>query len=267
MAALYGLYAYGLTSAPARQLAMPGIDQRHIVFPVEEVGLCVMVSAIDVDDFQSQAQRAFAALAADTASDDAGALLQAHEDVVAALMKETTIVPFTFGTILKDEQAAVKMLRDDEKRFKSLLATFAEKEEWGVKVYADQPQFTRHIAQSAPAIRVQGEEREKLSRGAAYLLGRKQEEDLKDTAAAQLAGISTTIFRTLEEVAYEAKLNKTLPQKLTGKKTEMVLNAAYLVERKMTVRFGRQAQKLRAQYESLGLDLEITGPWPPYNFI
>ena len=268
MAAAYGLYAYGLVGKHAKQPAILGIDKKHNVYPVEGRDICVMVSQIDVDQFQFQVKKVFSELTKNAGAAYSGTeeMLQAHENVVASLMKGATIVPFTFGTILKDEQAASKMLQDDEEKFKKLLSKFAGREEWGLKAYADHQQFIQYIAQTEPEFKNLEEKREKLSRGAAYLLGRKMEEELKNNAVARLAKITTAIFQELGKDAYEAKLNRTLPQKLTGKKREMALNTVYLVEREKVACFCQQGKRLLEKYEPIGLDLEISGPWPPYNF-
>ena len=263
-----GLYAYGLVDKSAACLDVLGIDKTHKIYPVGGKVLCVMVSKIDVEQFKIQVKQVFSAFAitmgeAQTATAE---LLQAHEDVVAALMKDATVVPFSFGTILKDELAASKMLRDDEGKFAKLLAKFVGREEWGLKVYADQQQLMQQMMQSEPEFKSLQEKRDTLSRGAAYLLGRKMEEAVKDNAAARLAELSGRIFHALTKEAYEAKLNKTLPQKLTGKAQEMILNAVYLVEREKAARFCEHGTRLQKQYASMGLDLQVSGPWPPYNF-
>jgi hypothetical protein len=176
------------------------------------------------------------------------------------------VVPFKFGTILKDEKAASKMLQDNEEKFKKLLSKFTGRAEWGLKVYADTQEFIKHIMQTESKFKNLEEAREKLSRGAAYLLGRKMEDELKDDAVARLAKVTEAISQELGKDADEAKLNKTLPQKLTGKKKEMILNAVYLVEREKVASFCKQAKRLIEKYESMGLDLEVSGPWPPYSF-
>lgn len=268
MTSQYGLYAYGLVGEIPEPLAIAGIDKKNSVYAVEGQGMRVMVSKIDIDTFQSQVKHVFSELtkSTGTAQSGTGALLQAHEDVVDTLMKSTTVVPFKFGTILKDEEAASKMLREDEEKFKQLLAKFTGRAEWGLKVYADTREFTQHIARTEPQFKDMEAQREKLSRGAAYLLGRKMEDELKNAVAARLASVSGTIFQDLAKDACEAKLNKTLPQKLTGRQKEMILNTVYLVERARVARFFRGGKRLREQYASMGLDLEVSGPWPPYSF-
>jgi len=264
----HGLYAYGIVDRSPKQLDILGIDKKSKVYPLEGEELCVMVSKIELDKFQNQVKKLFSELTktAGAAQSGSGAILQAHEDVVDSLMKDTTVVPFKFGTILKNEKAASKMLQDYEEQFKSLLAKFTGRAEWGLKVYADNQEFTKHMVQAEPKFKNLEEKREKLSRGTAYLLGRKMEEDLNDTVVTRLAEVSEIIFQELRKDAYEAKLNKSLPQKLTAKKKEMILNTVYLIEREKVARFCQRGKRLIEKYASMGLDLEISGPWPPYSF-
>ncbi len=263
----HGLYTYGIVGKSPEQLDILGIDKKSKVYPVEGRGICVMVSEIDVDTFQDQVKHLLSELTKTTAAAQSETILQAHEDVVDTLMKGTTVVPFKFGTILKDEKAASKLLQDDEEQFKKLLSKFSGRAEWGLKVYADNQEFTKHIVQLEPKFKNLEEKREKLSRGAAYLLGRKMEEELKDSVIARLAKVTEVIFQELGKAAYEAKVNKTLPQKLTSKKKEMILNTVYLVEREKVARFCKQGKRLVEKYASMGLDIEVSGPWPPYSFI
>jgi hypothetical protein len=268
MISRYGLYAYGLVGKSPQQLTILGIDKKNNIYPVEGKDICVIVSKIDIDQFQNQIKPLFSELTKTVGAAQSGTeeILQAHEDVIDTLMQETTVIPFKFGTILKDEKAALKMLQDEEEKFKRLLSKFAGRAEWGLKIYADTQAFINHIMQIEPAFKNLEEQRAKLSRGVAYLLGRKMEEELKDHTVAQLAKVTEIIFQKLEEYAYEAKLNKTLPQTLTGRNKDMILNAAYLVESEKVARFCNQGKSLAEQYEAMGLDLEISGPWPPYSF-
>lgn len=266
MAATYGLYAYGLVGQSPEQLQSVGIDQKHNVYSVTGRELCVMVSKIDIDVFQDQVKQVFAELTTSADQRGTAALLQAHEDVVDSLMEWTDVVPFKFGTILKDEAAAAKMLQDNEEQFKNLLTKCTGKAEWGLKVYADQQAFIQHTTRVEPTFKAMEEKRATLSRGAAYLLGKKMEEVVKDDVAARLTQVSETIFQELEKSAYEAKLIKTLPRSLTGNRKEMILNTVYLVEREKGAHFCKQGARLREQYAAMGLDLEVSGPWPPYSF-
>lgn len=241
-----GLYAYGLVGKSPEKLDILGIDKKNRVYSVEGRSVCVCVSKIDTDKFQDEVKK----LLSETES-----ILRNHEDVVDALMKLTTIVPFKFGTVLRDEKAASKMLRDNEKKFKKLLSKFTGRVEWGLKVYADKPR-------QRPASQRGG----RGSPGVAYLLGRKMEEESKNDVATGLVKVSEIIFHKAEKIAYEAKLNQTLPQKLTGKNKEMILNAAFLIEKEKVALFCQQVKRLTKKYEPMGLEIGLSGPWPPYSF-
>lgn len=269
MVSKFGLYAYGLVGKSPKQLNILGIDKKNKVYPVEGRGICVLVSKINTDKFQDQIKKLLSKLAKTAGALPSGAegILRNHEDVLDTLMKDTTVIPFKFGTILKDEKAASKTLKAYEKRFKKLLSKFRGREEWGIKVYADNQEFKKHLVGVEPRLKKLEEKKGKLSKGAAYLLGRKMEDQLKDNVAARLAKITELIFQKVAKDAHEAKLNKTLPQKLTGKNKDMILNTAYLVERGKVTSFHKQIEKLREKYESIGLEIDVSGPWPAYSFI
>ena len=255
MVSKVGLYAYGVVGESLKQLNILGIYKENKVFPVEGRNLTVLVSKIEVGKFQCQIKEGLSELAKakDSFPRRVEELLRTHEGVVDALGKLTTVVPFKFGTVLKDEEAALKMLQDYEEKFKKLLSKFTGKEEWGLKVYADNQEFKKHLAKVG-------------SGGTAYLLGRKREEELKNDVSARLAKASEVIFQEAGKDAYEAKLNKTLPQKLTGKEKEMILNTAFLIEREKVTIFCKQVKKLIEKYEPMGIEIEVSGPWPPYSF-
>jgi len=46
----------------------------------------------------------------------------------------------------------------------------------------------------------------------------------------------------------------------------MLLNGAYLVERGET-RLDEAVRNLEQRYGERGVTYELTGPWPPYNFV
>ena len=47
----------------------------------------------------------------------------------------------------------------------------------------------------------------------------------------------------------------------------MVLNGAYLVERSSAGKFAALAKELDARHRQIGLALELSGPFAPYNFV
>lgn len=256
-----GLYAYGLVETLPYPLTRPGIDQRHPVYAVRAEGMCVLVSRIDIPTFQEQITGLFAALhkAESAAQHRVASILGLHEAVVDLLRQQTTVVPFKFGTILKDEQAACQLLRDCAEQFQKLLVKFTGRAEWGLKVYADRQRLSRYLAPAQ-----QADPCPVPSRGLAYLQRKKVAAQTHELVSTQLATIAQTIWQQMGAEADEACLHETLPGLHRGQ--EMILNAAYLLADTRTAHFCQQGEVLRERYRDLGLELDISGPWSAYSF-
>ena len=60
-------------------------------------------------------------------------------------------------------------------------------------------------------------------------------------------------------------MNRPQPRELTGRPEAMLLNGAYLV-REGDDRLRGEVERLAAEHAGLGVEYELTGPWPPHNF-
>lgn len=264
----YGLYAYGVVEQDLWPPDISGIDQENEVYAVTGRGISVIVSKVNLNQFQEQVKSLFTELTQGDGAIPVGAgeILQAHEAVIEVIMQNGIILPLKFGTILKDESAALTMLQEHEGEFKDLLVKLDGKVECGLKVYADRQVLRKHMLQDKPERAALEGEREQLSKGAAYLLRRKSEEEMKDQVAARLAQICELIFQAVVQDATEARLSDALPYKMAGKKKEMVLNAVYLVKREKMPQIYQKVKNLTEEYAGMGIELACSGPWPPYNF-
>ena len=54
---------------------------------------------------------------------------------------------------------------------------------------------------------------------------------------------------------------------MSGHEGEMLLNGVYLVEDEDAEEFRRVVEELDADFRQRGATVELTGPWPPYNFV
>jgi len=54
---------------------------------------------------------------------------------------------------------------------------------------------------------------------------------------------------------------------LSGHEGEMLLNGAYLVEAERVDGLRELVAELECDYDALGARIELSGPWPPYNFV
>lgn len=232
-----GMYAYGVVSNA--QLKMSNTVLVHY----QDVTL--VGKMIDIADFQRELQEAL------KNPMTMEAVLTEHQDILDRLMRKTTVVPFQFGTILKDKEGAVDHLTSSYVRYKELLKKFKDREEWGVRVFAD-------VKKSRNT--------QKSRSGTAYLLRKKQEEEAEKTANEKLAFFSEEILNSLKELAFEYKVTKSA-QRFSETGELLVSVFAFLLPKSKIKKFDQTLTSLQKKYQELGLRLISSGPWPAYNFI
>ena len=222
--------------------------------------------AIEGDDLRLQGEGELAAVAArvplsEFAEDVLPELLndrawleekaRAHEDVLLRLLDHTTVVPFRFGSIYRDLDAVDDMLARRRESFVRALDGLRGRVELGVKAW-----WTKDRAEDAPA----------PASGRAYLERRLGERRRATEAGAEIEDALRDAHSRFLAVAEGGVLNRPQPRELTGRTDDMVLNAAYLVPAG-DASLVDEVDAVGDRYRGLGLGFEVTGPWPPHNFV
>jgi Gas vesicle synthesis protein GvpL/GvpF len=178
---------------------------------------------------------------------------RAHEHVLEATMTVTTIVPLRLCTIYLSRERVETFLDEQAHELAGALAGLRGRTEWGVKVFA--PPLER------PA--VPGE----AAGGSEYLQRKRGERAAREEAHRRAAQCAQDVHERLEREAVRACVNRPQHPEAHGRATEMLLNGAYLIddERRSAVR--EVIDELVDEYGPLGFSIELTGPWPPYNFV
>ena len=181
---------------------------------------------------------------------------RAHHRVIDALASQVQLVPLRLATVYREDGNVQAMLAEHGSRLRAALRRTASRAEWGVKAYADQPaaaraEVPRPDRQAAP------------ESGAAYLRRRRDElaASQQDRHAALVS--AQQLHSELARLAADARLHPPQSPELTGSKSAMILNAAYLIDHQRAAGFRQAVEDLRNR---LPLQLELTGPWPPYSF-
>ena len=181
---------------------------------------------------------------------------RAHEDVLQAAAAVTAIVPLRFGVIYRSREQVERMLDERGDEFLATLERVRGHVELGVKVWADVSALERAF--------LPDEEPSAGGAGAAYLQRRRQEQERSRELAARCAELAEEAHARLSSVSAAAVVNRPQPRELTGRRDPMLLNGAYLVRDDDALR--REVERLAAEHAELGLEYELTGPWPPHNF-
>jgi hypothetical protein len=180
-----------------------------------------------------------------------------HEAVVGALLELGPIVPMRLCTIFVNEARVRGMLNHEAEHLRAALDRVRDAEELGVKVLA-LPEAARPAADDGPEA--------EATEGAAYLLQRRRRRDTVDDRRADAGRWATEIHEALCDLARDARVNSPTSRELGRYEGDMILNAAYLVSASAVSEFRARVRRLGDDHQGHGLRLELTGPWPPYNF-
>jgi len=252
------IYLYCIAKTkPLNSFEETGIKTYHVYFQ----GTYAVVSKVSPDEFSK-----------DNLEKNLGDMkwlgekVRQHERIIERVMQDTTVIPFKFGTVFLNEENVEKLVKEKEQEFKRIIADLEGKEEWGLKVYCALERF-RNAARTEDE-RLKEKEGEIASAGAgkAFFLKKKKDGLEKDIINERVSEYTKDCFERLKRTSLETKINKILPKEVTEKKNDMILNAVFLINKKRIKEFESVTEYLRTKYSVKGLDLDCTGPWPPYNF-
>jgi hypothetical protein len=176
---------------------------------------------------------------------------QAHEAVLERALGTTTVIPFRIATLYAAEPHLREFLATNRVALLGLLQQLEGKVELGVKAYFDRG--------------AQSDARQAES-GSDYLRRRQAEQEAARDADAFALDCARTSHEHLATAALEARSNRPQASELSGRTEQMLLNGAYLVERG-DERLGQALRELEKHFGPQGVTYELTGPWPPYNFV
>ena len=185
--------------------------------------------------------------------------VMAHENVVELVMLDHNVLPMRFCTIIKGDEGVRKMLETFHSEFKENLAVLRGKTEVGLKVYWDNLRIEKRVEETSENIKRMRGEIARKPQGSAYLLKLKLDAAIKGEALKQRARYAEEIERKLQRLTHESRSNTLIGE-------DMILNAAFLIDREALEIFKNEIDKVLNEYKNYGLEFQFSGPWPPYSF-
>jgi hypothetical protein len=257
------LWIYGVLAAGAPAPAdCSGVDDAHPVEVVRAGELAALVSRVPLAEFGADPLRR-------NLNDIAWLerIARAHERVLEQALGMTTVVPLRLCTLYESEANVAQMLEGDPYGFREVLDLLEGREEWGVKLLVDREQVARHArAGSREAAELEAELAGR-SGGGAYMLRRRLDRQTHEAADSLAASIADDVHGHLREATTDAVTRPPQNRDLSGHEGEMLLNAAYLVDAGRVDDLHDLVAELQERHRAVGARLELTGPWPPYNFV
>ena len=183
----------------------------------------------------------------------------AHEFVNETVMREFTLIPMSFGTVFRAENDVLALLKSTYQAFTDVLDKMQDKIEFGLKILWDRDKVVAAIERENDEIRRLKDEITRNAASSTYFarmqLGRLVEAAMEEASNRYVADI----HEQLKDVSVASRSNKVIGDR-------MILNAAFLVDRRDEKSFDERVKAISLQYEDL-LTFKYTGPWPPYNFV
>lgn len=185
--------------------------------------------------------------------------LLAHEKAIEEVMNEYTVLPVRFVTIAEDEEKIKRILEKEHDKFTGLLKHIEGKKELGLRAIFKEDVIYRDILEKYENIRVLKEKLTALpphdSTYQRMEIGRMVESALQKEKEIY----KEDILSTLSPIAVEVKVNKTYGD-------QIIINAAFLVEKHREAEFDRKVQEFDAGYGHK-MKFMFVGTVPPFNFV
>lgn len=184
-----------------------------------------------------------------------------HETVIERVMRCSPVLPARFGTIFASTESLARFLERHHPAIARFLESIADKEEWAVKGYLDRPRAEKRLLEADDRFL-------KLpsSPGVRYMQLQRLRTEVGRAVTSWAGTVVHAIGKELEPASTDARAIKPRSLGAQEKMFEEIANWAFLLPRDAVGRFRDRVEEVGAPYLEQGVHLEISGPWPPYNF-
>lgn len=241
-----GKYIYGIMdSSNEEALGIAGLGGEGHVYTMSYRGVGCVLSDYSGAEFSSMSKEKVVRC------------LLAHQLVVEQAMKDHTVLPVKFGTVLATTGEVQRLLSQGHSHFVQALAWMADKVEVEVAATWDTGQVLREISQEEDIARAREaiagragqttfEERIRLGQMVKASLDRRRD------------GYRERMVAFLKPAAVDVQPNPLVSD-------EMVMNVAFLVEKDRQEEFDSRVRQLNGLFQDQ-VKFCIVGPLPPYSF-
>lgn len=221
-----GLVGLGPRQAPVRLLERDGLGV--LVSDVDATRLSTILD--DEEDVTEQSELAVRA--------------REHDWVVRSVFQRGPVLPFRFGTVLPDAEAADRLLAAQHDTALALLRHVDGRQEWAVRLHAQaQPNGdSSHVDRRT---------------GRSYLAARSRRLRDLDERQARQRDAADAVRHDLAAWAADT---------VDRRSGRALLDLAVLVDRKSQDDFFEHVGQLAVTVADAGLLVDTAGPWPAYSF-
>lgn len=255
-----GVYLFCLTpGTPLPELAGTGIDGLSPLVAEPVAGVVAITAAVSLEDFRGPEARARLADLAWVAP-----RARRHEEVILSILRQAPVLPVRFGSVFSGLAALAAALEPHRAALAGFFLETAGQQEWALKAYVDLPAARARLL--ATRLATEQAQLAGLPPGKRYFQEQKIKTQVDLEMRAWLRGVTDEITALVAPVSTTTAAGRLLAADLTGRADEMIYHAALLVRVEDVERLHGLTAVWNAGHASLGLQLEASGPWPPYHF-
>ena len=169
-----------------------------------------------------------------------------HARVIADCFKQSTVLPFRFGTVFQDDEGLRKSIRSNQRQFQANLERLHGKTEMHLKIHVDDC-CSKELERYTPG-----------AVGKEYLSGLRENATRHRERQTRARAVSFQMHRMFNPLDEEISCRLTE----SGK---MLLDIAHLIDRKCVEKYHNKYVTTSAMMREC--QMQLSGPWPPYHFV
>lgn len=182
-----------------------------------------------------------------------------HAKAIERVMKQFTVLPVRFGTVVGSEQEITGMIEREYDRFYPLFRKVEGKNELGLKAFFKKENIYEIILERNDKIKKLKDRIAKMPAKESYHYKIKIGEMVVNALEEERERCKGEILKTISPLVVEVKDNDTYGD-------NMVLNSAFLVDKENEENLDQKIKKLDETWGE-HIIFKYTGPFPPFNFI
>jgi len=233
-------YAYCITE----QRAFQGETRARRAFPIE--GL----SGIGGAQVFGYPSGEFAVIASEYAHDgslDQKAILE-HARVVSECFRNTTVLPFRFGTVFDTDEALRRAVRSNRKAFMASVSRLRGKAEMHIKLLVkDGTLHSANIDDPLPT-----------TAGSEYLCRLREKAARQRERQTKARALSVQVHKLFHPLEEEISCRKVTSGGI-------LIDIAHLIDDKTVEKYQNRYSSATRQLKNV--EVLMSGPWPPYHFL
>jgi hypothetical protein len=170
-----------------------------------------------------------------------------HARIVSECFKVATLLPFKFGTVFESDEALRQAIRNNKKTFADSIAKLRGKSEMHIKVTVREgAAIIAEVVSLLPP-----------KAGGEYLTKLKEQASRDRERQSRARALSVQVNKLMNPLQEEVSCKKV--------DTGIVLDIAHLIDSAGVEKYQNRYSSALRQFK--GVEISLTGPWPPYHFM